>query len=224
MSDDTYYVQLKDNIAGFWPHDILPLPTLDIFRGVWISPSVLETDTLAEKVVFESAILFEDAIRLELAIVDGLAFIIVTADLYTPIPVLMEVTNYLTPEQSNYEFELGPVPLTLTLSSDLLIPAEKDDSHSPSTFVPKPEESVAIEISNVTLRGDIKGNINLIFESTVSLPPAFIADTGIVIEAEGFTFHLSEHQPAPQGLDVNFRGIFFERAGLYLPEDLAGRY
>ena len=72
MPDDTYFVRLKEQIASFWPHDVLPLPNLDVLRPVWIGNSQFEVDDAAETLTYETTVLFESPLVFTHGLVDGI--------------------------------------------------------------------------------------------------------------------------------------------------------
>ena len=62
-------------------------------------------------------------------------------------------------------------------------------------------------------------NFNLEGAPEVSLPPGFIGDTGLVIEAEGVQLYLDSNTNAPRGRPQGFKGLYVESAHLFLPQE-----
>ena len=221
MEEDVYYIQLIGKIEAYWPQDLLPLPNFDVLRKVWIAPSTLVTNLEEEVVSYETTLLFEDAIRIDLAFANGISLIIGDPDLYTPIGISMTLTNYLTPESAEYDFALGPLPIALLVRNGLLIPAEKHVNGNEVSFTEILDEAFVVEVSGVTLSGDLNGNLDLSFGTSVSLPPAFIGNTGIVIEAGSISFFLSENAALPPEVDSGFKGVYLDSVHVYLPENIS---
>src|ERR687893_2312162 len=99
MSDsDIYYVTLRTQIAAYWPHDILPLPDLEVIDKIWLAPSMFTDDEQNEKLIYETTVVFEQALSVDFGFVAGLSMILGTADLLTPVPLSVTISDILVPD------------------------------------------------------------------------------------------------------------------------------
>jgi len=87
-----------------------------------------------------------------------------------------------------------------------------------------PESPLPYEIllAGIAFRYSTIGTIDFRTETgplTLSLPPAMIGDTGLVLEAEGLQLFLAGDETPPPGRPAGFKGLYVDTARLYLPED-----
>ena len=83
------------------------------------------------------------------------------------------------------------------------------------------DEEAPYEIDLPAISVSLDQDFNIDFESSpeISLGPAFIGDTGVVIAVEGIRFHFNSNLPLPPGRQVGWRGVYVDSARLYLPAD-----
>ncbi len=175
--DSTLFVPLKDLIENSWPKDLLDLPSLEPLDKVWIEP----VDVVYEPhQIIRTALLFE-------------------AELAVGLPGLDAVKLVFAPNGSNtafaFQFDAEPtpkfsivdIPIALRLAPTLLKPARRvqaAEPGKPDIFERDPSaDHVDITLGNVTLSLDADGNVAASGAVNISLPPSFIGDTGVVVEA-----------------------------------------
>src|SRR5689334_244162 len=125
MSDDTYYINLRKQVEAVWPQDVLKLPDLDSLSKVWLKPSTLDSNEDGNELYFNSRIVFEDAVSLSPAFIDGLTLILGTPDLATEINISLIISNLSENTIPNTSITVGQLPITVSLSNSLFIPAEQ---------------------------------------------------------------------------------------------------
>ena len=211
----TLFVPFRSYAESFWPRDLLDPPPLDALDGVWIEPVEMAYEP---GLVIRTALLFE-------------------TELAVAIPGLDAMKVVLAPSGANtafaFEYAAEPVPtvrivdipIALRFDAALLKPARRvraAEPDGPDTF--EADTSVAfvdVPVARVTVSIDADGNVNVSGAASLSLPPTFIGDTGVVIEADGVGLFLDANHPPP-GRPIGWRGIHLARAALYLPGELAG--
>ncbi|MEJ7607946.1 MAG: hypothetical protein WKF37_17185 [Bryobacteraceae bacterium] len=203
----------KDYAEQFWPHDLLDMPSLEAFDDVWIEPLDIQTPPLTVKTAF----LFRTELAVGIPGLDAVSLVVAPHGSNTAFAV--EFTEMPVPE-----FRLLDLSAALRLDSSLFKPARRRSGSaggSASGFEVDPvTRSVDLTLARTTLSIDSDGN--LAFDGGVrgTLPPCFLADTGLVIEAAEVGIFLDANQ-APPGRPRGWRGIHIAKAGLYLPGEMA---
>lgn len=230
LDPEIYFVTLRTQIAAFWPQDILPLPNLDLLDKIWLAPSMFVEDEQTENLVFETTVIFEEALSADFGFVAGLSLILGTADLATPVPLSVTISDILDPDPEPYLIEIGPVPITLLVATDLL----KRMEATAGGFTEAPPDSVTGEPQpvEIVLGGPVctfssNGEFTFALDAGapgVTISPFMIGDSGVVIEVNGFSLVLSEAaaQDLPISIPSDWRGVFLEEATVHLPEGLNG--
>ncbi len=216
--EEVYYINLKKQVASVWPQEVLHLPNLEALSSVWLKPATFESNEEGDELYFNTGILFEEPLTVNFGLIDGLSLTLGTADLTLEIPIALIITNLTETTIPHFEFQVGPLSITFGLDNGLLTPAERVNIND--DFVPSTRESMQVELEGVLLSADLDGNLELFFDGEFSIPPVFIGQTGIVVEASGVSLHLSKNADPPSGFDEGFQGIYFETANIYLPDDL----
>ena len=78
---------------------------------------------------------------------------------------------------------------------------------------------LVIPFAEVSLEIDGDGNIALDLDAGITLPPAMIGDTGVVIEVQNLDFHFDANS-TPPGQPAGTKGISIRQASVYLPGEL----
>ena len=227
LDSDIYFVTLRTQIAAYWPQDILPLPDVDALDKVWLTPSMFTDDEQSEGLIYETTLLFEQALSVDFGFVAGLSLILGTASLTTPVPLSVTVSDILVPDPEPYVIEIGPVPITLLVASDLLKRMEVtadgfvESPPDPVTGEPQPVE-IILGGPRCTFSSDGEVDFALDEAAGVTIPPFMIGDSGVVIEANNLRLVLSAEaaQSLPASIPSDWRGVFLEQATVHLPEGL----
>jgi len=227
LDSDIYFVTLRTQIAAYWPQDILPLPSLDALDKVWIAPSMFTDDEQNEKLIYETTLLFEQALGVDFGFVAGLSMILGTADLTTPIPLSVTISDILDPDPEPFVIEVGPVPITLLVAIDLLKRMEVaadgfvESPPDPVTGEPQPVE-IILGGPRCTFASNGQIDFALDEAAAVAISPFMIGDSGVVVEVNGFRLVLSAEaaQGLPASIPSDWRGVFLEQATVHLPEGL----
>lgn len=121
-----------------------------------------------------------------------------------------------------FELRVSNIAATLRIASPAIVPV----SGSHPDWVPLLDASgtpepvaVVLDIGSLVVDEDFAPVFELTNE--VGLPPFMIGGSGIVVEASGIRLLLSGKDVPPPGLTAGFRGVFVERASVYLPSSFA---
>ena len=212
MSEDPYYLNLRRQIENFWPADSYSIESLSSLEDVWIAPC--EVSLNGETVSLETQLLFDQAITIGLPSLKALQLLIgesagvevgIQADIF---PV--------------FAATVGPVRITIRVDSTLLRPVERIDDGRPR-FRELPDTPLNVSIGEVIASFDLNGSVAIETDYSVSLPPAMIGHTGIVIEADRARLILSERDELAIAGEIpaGGRGVFLDGVAIYFPEDLS---
>jgi hypothetical protein len=211
----TLFVPLEDLIGQAWPKDLLDPPSVDALHGIWMEPPDIERDPHLK---VETAILFETELAVGIPGLDAVRLIFAPNGSSTAFGFQIDT-------EPVSKLSILDIPIALRLESSLLKPARRvhaAEPGKPDTFEQDPStDHVDITLGNVTLSLDVDGNIAVSGAANISLPPSFIGDTGVVVEASQVGVFLDSNTPPP-GKPAGWRGVHIGHAAVYLPGELAG--
>lgn len=211
----TLFIPMKDYVEKYWPKDILELPSLDAFDSIWLEP--IEVDYTPSLTVYTS-LLFETELAVSIPGLDAVKLVFAPNGSYTSFA--FELATAPVPR-----FRIVDIPIALRLDSSLLKPARRvraNEPGKPDSFEPDTSTLfVDITLAKITLAIDADGNISIDGAASISLPPTYIGDTGVVVEASEIGIFLDAACPPP-GKPAGWRGVHIAQASLYLPGELAG--
>ncbi|MEM7021539.1 MAG: hypothetical protein AAF637_03000, partial [Pseudomonadota bacterium] len=216
---DTYFIRARKQVADVWPQHLVTMPDMAALDKVWVAPAATISDEAAATLRWSSAIVFEELLGLDLTLIDGLSVSLGEADLALefPIEVLADYSDLTAP---TLQVTIGPLPLLVTLDSALLRPAAVDTTQTPAVYTPL-EDPLSLQLGQITLIVDLAGEIGLQGQLGLSLPPVFIGETGIVVEAQAITPILDSTTSRPAELDAAWRGLVLDDVRLVITGDLA---
>jgi len=205
------FMRFGSYIELIWPTDVLPVPDLNMLNNFWISPFTLGINK-AGSWTLAATVLLEKTISFSIPGIDSVEIVVAPGGSDT----LLELEIDIDP----FEVRLVDVPIVLRIRSDLLKPAKQlAGSSQPRYEVDPAKKHVDITLAKVTLSVDGEGNIELKNTGTgIELPHSIIGDTGIAIYAKGLSFHFGN--TPPPGKDAGWRGIYFEKAEVFLPASM----
>ena len=199
----TLFVPLKDYIKSFWPKDLLDLPPLNAFEQIWFEPIDFIYDP---HLIIQSALLFESELAVGIPGIDAVKLVFAPSGSNTAFAFRFD-------SKPAPEFSIVNIPIALRLDSQLLKPARRvtsGDSNKPATFeIDTSKKYTDITLGKITLSIDADGNIGLKGAANISLPPTFIGDTGVVIEAPKIGIYLNPAKP-PKGKPKGWCGVHIE--------------
>ena len=217
-----YYVPAKLALESVWPLDAYDISDIAAFDKVWFFPAKVDIDTDAEVLRAETGVLFEEALSIQLPFVAGVGISIGRPDFGTEVPLAATFSNLQDDGSFDAAIAIGPVAAYLNVASDLLVPADKDSSVDPPVFTRREGDTLSVELGELTLSADLDGNVEWTASVAIALPPVFIGDSGVVVEADSIRFYLSENQAPPEGKSQGWKGVVIDGARIYLPEGLSG--
>jgi hypothetical protein len=221
MPEEKYYINLKKQVEFIWPQDVLQLSDMDLLSKVWLKPSTLESNDAGDELYFNSGIVFQEAVSLNPSFVDGLSLILGTQDLTTEINVSVTITNFSEITIPHTTLQVGPLPVTISWDNSLLTPAENVGTELAPEFIPVENAKVNLTVEGILISADTEGNLDMSFESQLSIPPVFIGQTSIVLEADSASIFLSKNNQAPPGFEPGFQGVYFEKLNIYFSNGLS---
>lgn len=199
-----------------WPSFLPTLPDLEVLDHVWVRG--LEVDSNNGQVRASTAILLDTELSFDLPGLDAVSLVFAPGAGGAVFPLVLEI-------RPSFALRIADVPITLRFRADLLKPVRRvvdPEPGAPDRFEPIAEQPyLEVALARVSLAIDGDGNISLDTELAIDLPPAMIADTGVVVEARNVRLHLDGANP-PAGKPAGWKGVEIDRAGLYLPGELAG--
>jgi len=226
----TYFIPARKYLGQFWPTELLGRPpSLDFLERVWLEPPDITT---RPSLVIQTALLFETELSIGLPGLDGVKLVLAPSGSYTAFR--LEFRAEPTPT-----FRLVDVPVALRLDASILRPARRaggaagasgaagggaagaGGAGGAAAWAPDPTARFTdITLGQISLSIDTDGNFNVEGGVRISLPPSFIGETGVVIEAPEIGLYLDGSHPPP-GKPSGWKGLYISRASLYLPGDLA---
>lgn len=120
-----------------------------------------------------------------------------------------------------FELRLQAFDLSLMINNEMLRPMKSDGDG----WVERRDNQGNLEPLEVTFGGaslvvDGEGEVTLQNQVSADIGAVQIGDTGLIIEIEEVTPHLSAHDPLP-GAPAGFRGLQIGRVALHFPGDIA---
>lgn len=139
-------------------------------------------------------------------------------------------TNVVTVEceiGATVTFRLVNVGATLRFKQALLrrVAAAQGGGYKPMLDTDGTPLAAQISLSGIDVVYTIGGSLRIETPTggpQLSLPPVMIADTGVVIESQAITLHLSRDAPPPPGAAAGFVGVHIASAAVRLPAALTG--
>ena len=211
ITSSAVYIPLGEYIEALWPQNILAPPPADQIGKVWIEPPRIETDP---ELNIKTALLIEEELALAIPGVDGVSIVLAAAG--DDSAFVFEFFTTPTPG-----IRVLDIPIGIRFAPDLLKPAtvttdgQGNQILSPATG----QDHVDITLAKVTLTADFDGSFGVDADAGIDLPPCYIGDTGVGIQAQGIRF-VNAGDPAPPGRPAGWSGIHIPSAGLWLPGEL----
>jgi len=210
MSPDTVYRPLGEYFEQSWPDAFPELPTDGALDEIYIEPPGLTSD---DATALSSSLLFEQELALSVQGFDAVELLLAPGGLGTAVDFEIQV-------EPAFAFRIVDVPVALRLDDDLLQPVKPVSGSGGNAFEPDPNaDAVEVTIATATVEIDGSGNVELDFDSSISLPPCMVGDSGLVIEATNLELYLGSGSPA--GKPDGWRGVTLQSASLYLPDPLS---
>jgi hypothetical protein len=201
-------------IQSLLPASILELPDIEVLDNVWMEPPFIQIDPSLD---LGTALLFETPLELGIPGLDAVK--LVAAPSGTQTVFILHFESEPIPKVS-----LVDMPVALRFNQNLLKPVRciPGQNGEPATWVVDPDQQcVDITLAKVTLSVDFDGNVNLITNLALDMPPAMIGDTGVVIEAQNIGIYLDSNNPPPQKT-TGWKGVHIGKATVHLPGGLSG--
>ncbi|MGB1250220.1 MAG: hypothetical protein ACPG8W_06260 [Candidatus Promineifilaceae bacterium] len=210
------YLNAEETLTSVWPSFLPDLPQRSFLEHVWVQP--LQTETVDDTVISKTKILFDTELALTIPGLDAISLVLAPGGGGAVFPLSIQVSPTL-------QIQIIDLPIALRLKTDLFQPAQRLTSGNPDVSdrfeVDRSKDYIEIVLAEVTLTFDSDGNVSLETETAIDLPLTMLGDSGVVIEAENLSLHLSHDNP-PVGQPNGWRGIYLEQVALYLPDSLAG--
>jgi hypothetical protein len=213
-------VEYASRIRELIPDSLLPSELSDFFQSAdgtfsEILDSLYFTDYSASVSSLGFSLIIDLLIPEELAIslpgLDSLQIVIGSTSVGTT-----SVTVSFFVSEDDFEFRLDNVALALRFPPSILKPVATDPDSPQSQFV-------QIE-TNGSIVVDRNYELKLEGFSGLSLTPAMVGDSGIIISAQELKLDLSRTSSLPEitsaGFDESFLGIYIGEATVQLPEGL----
>lgn len=121
---------------------------------------------------------------------------------------------------NEFEFSLTELRSLIRIPPSILMPAIRPVGSTDENAWERNTES-PYQVTLPPISFTLDNNLNVKFEGipSLSLPPAYIGDTGLVFEARGIQLYLDADAIPPTGRPSGFKGLYIEEARLYLPKD-----
>lgn len=213
-----FRVTLRRVVNAMFPGELVQIPPSEALDWVWVNA----LDVNQHPFQVRTSLLFEVELAVGIPGIDAVQIVFAGEGLDTVVPLEFdaEPTPTITMPEPRPTIKIGPMPIALRFSRDLLKPARRvpgvgdaPDQIVEDTDTPR----VDITLGRLTFAVDFDGNISVDASAVIELPMCLIGDTGVAIEAEiGLYFGLEE---PPPGKPTGWRGVHGS-AGLYLPGEL----
>ena len=211
----TLFVPFRDYISQMWPSQLFDPPSFDFLDNVWIEPVDISSNG---GLTVHTALLFETELSLSIPGLDAVELVFAPSGSYTAFAFEFETKP--TPRLS-----IVDTPIALRFNKKFFKPARRAqaaDGSGTGVFEVDPDaDFVDITLGKVTLSVDLNGNFKVDGVVSISLPPSFIGDTGVVVEAQEIRLYLDANSPPP-GQPAGWRGVHIQTVALYLPGELSG--
>jgi hypothetical protein len=198
----------------FWPSQIVPEP--DFLDEIGVSDFQVVSRTGA--FTCSGRLVWCREIVVGLSGFDWLSIAVANVGTHTEIPfeIDLETPIELRLPQISFAFRFAPgllKPVQLQ-QGEWVVQVDAEGKVKPTEVV----------VGGVGLKVDAEGDFDIIVPTgapKLSLPPAQIGDTGLVIEVDDLSPYLARRQVRPAGLPADFRGFTADSIKLHLPKDIA---
>ncbi|HKQ50380.1 MAG TPA: family 16 glycoside hydrolase [Phycisphaerae bacterium] len=213
------FISLRQ-LASSWNDAILTAPDGDSFLDR-VGISSYEVSESDDTTVVSLTIEFDGEIGFSVPGMDGMGAYLGQPDGSTSLEI--EVELHGESGLDGFQVRLPAVSAVLRFAS-LLRPVRDEDG----AWVVETDSNGAalpldLGITAVSVSIDSDGDIDVSLPDIapfVSLPPAMIGDTGVVIEADQIGLYFSSQAALPSGAPAGFKGLYLDSARVYLPSEL----
>ena len=200
------YYNAAQMLKKAWPSFLPKLSSPNTLDDVWVLPFEFREDE--DIISGHSAFWFDVDLAFSIPGLDAVALSFAAGDGGTVLPIEINI-------QSNLTVKIEDVPIALRFRKDLLKPVRKTSAKKPGEpagwEVDTSRKYVEIDLAKISLEINSDGDITLKTDLEINLPPAMIADTGIVIEAKKINISLDSSKP---------KGVYIKELSMYLPGEL----
>jgi len=225
----TFYVTLRQMANTLIPEGLVQIPTSEALDHVWMEAIQIRDDPFQ----MQTSLLFEVELAVGIPGVDAVQVVFAGQGLDTVVQVTFDVEPRPT-------ISIGPMPLAIRFSRNLLKPARRVGDDPPRIVEDTDTPRVDVTLTDITFAVDFEGNISIratapgpapgdsvpdgsVTSSVagINLPLSLIGDTGVAIEGQ-VQFYFGFEEPPP-GKDRGWRGVYIADSHLHLPGEL-GHY
>jgi hypothetical protein len=215
MSDTTIYTPLSRYLsAEHWPTGVLGPMDPDFLEGIAYHGGAIRFE--GDGVTADVALGIVDELEFTLPL--DAAFLVGNG----PVTASLDATS------ERWSAEVSGNVFRLRLPRTVFVPVVEEDGEYVAD--PDPEHFVEVRLP-FGIVADSEGGVDPVWPGeeagTLSLPPAMLGDTGVVVSIEDLFLHLAGGPPPPElaafELPNDWRGIAVRRARLHLPKRLQGK-